>query len=74
MSFLDPPKQQPAPTPDPATTALFNQQQARAEADRVRATQQQLDVETRIRGQSFGLRSLLGPLGGGSLRSFLGSG
>ena len=64
------------PKEDPAITALRNQEQARAEEDRLRATQDQLRTETRIRSRTGGLRSLLGPLTGGNraLRSLLGAG
>ena len=64
-----------APTEDPQVAALRNSEQQRAEADRTRSTQEQLQLETRLRNRRFGLRSLLGPLAGGNrLRSLLGSG
>jgi hypothetical protein len=45
-------------------------EQARAEADRIKALQEQLQGETQLRSGAFGLRSLLGR---GSLGSLLGS-
>lgn len=63
------------PAEDPQIKALRDQEQIRAEADKTRATQEQLSVETRLRNKSFGLRSLLGPLmGGNRIRSLLGAG
>lgn len=53
---------------------MRRQEQARADADRTTATQQQLSLETRMRGRMGGLRSLLGPLGGQRFRSLLGAG
>lgn len=60
---------------DPEVTRLRNQEQARAEADRLKATQAQLGIETTLRNRTSGLRSLLGPLAGGNrIRSLLGAG
>lgn len=74
-SFIKTPK---APAPvaeDPAVTALRNQEQQRAEQDRIRATQKQLGIETRLRSRSNST-SLLGAfaLGGNRIRSLLGAG
>jgi len=62
------------PQEDPEIVALRKQEQARAEADKTRATQEQLTLETRMRGRLGGIRSLLGPLGGARIRSLLGAG
>lgn len=66
------------PQEDPAVKAMREAEQRRAEADKLSATQLQLQDETRRRSQSSGIRSLLGPLGAGSMgmqrRSLLGSG
>lgn len=65
------------PQEDPKLTALRTQEQQRAESDRLRSTQEQLQVETRLRNQTnTGLRSLLGPLAGGNrlVKSLLGAG
>lgn len=67
-----------APSPpqqDSQVTALQQQEQARAEADRLSSMQDQLGAETRIRNRGrTGLLSLLGTLGQPGLRSLLGSG
>lgn len=64
MSFPKPPQE------DPAIVAQRKAEQDRAEADRVKAIQAQLQGETQLRSGAFGLRSLLGR---GSLSSLLGS-
>jgi hypothetical protein len=58
---------------DPAIKAMRDREQARAEGDRTNAIQDNLRLETRLRNRRFGLRSLLGPLGGTRARSLLGS-
>lgn len=69
------PKVPQAPFEDPGISALRNQEEQRAEQDRTNAIQDNLRVETRLRNRRFGLRSLLGPLGGNrSFRSLLGAG
>jgi len=60
------------PQQNPAVAKQQQDEQARAEAARTRATQEQLTQETLLRGQRFGIRSLLGAFGSG--RSTLGSG
>jgi hypothetical protein len=63
------------PQEDPKVKALRDQEEARAELDRTRATQDQLSLETRLRNRSFGLRSLFGSLTGGNrVKSLLGAG
>lgn len=62
-----------APAEDPNVKAARDAEQQRAEADRDRATMDQLGAETTRRRGLFGIRSLLGPLGGTG-RSWLGSG
>ena len=61
---------------DPNVTRLRNEEQKRAEDERIRSTQDLLRVETRLRNRQFGLRSLLGPLAGAGnrIRSLLGAG
>jgi hypothetical protein len=61
------------PKPDQDLLAQQKMEEKRAEADRIRALQDQLSVETRLRNRQFGIRSLLGSLGT-SLKSLLGSG
>lgn len=73
MSFLAP-DPQPIPQEDPAVTKMRMDEQKQAEADKLRATQSQLTVETSQRSNRYGTRSLLGQLGPESLRSLLGSG
>jgi hypothetical protein len=73
MSILKTPKVQPAAQEDPAIKAMRDREQARAEGDRTNAIQDNLRLETRLRNRRFGLRSLLGPLGGTRARSLLGS-
>ena len=75
MSLFSTPKALAAPKEDPAVTALRNQEQQRAEQDRIRSTQQQLALETRLRRRTnasalFGALSL----GGNRIRSLLGAG
>jgi len=63
------------PQEDPQTKALREQERRRAEEDKTRAAQEQLSLESRIRGRQFGFRSLLGGLTGGPrLNSLLGAG
>jgi hypothetical protein len=65
-----------APDPVPQQAPQVSQQQkdeqARAESDRISATQDQLRQETLLRGRGRGIRSLLGSFGSGS--SLLGAG
>lgn len=60
------------PQQDPAVAQQQKDEQARAEAANVRATQDQLTQETLLRSRRNGIRSLLGSFGTGS--SFLGAG
>jgi hypothetical protein len=66
------------PQEDPAVKAARDAEAARALADRTKATQNQLRLETQQRSTGFGARSLLGVLGSGGGRggftSLLGSG
>jgi hypothetical protein len=66
------------PQEDPSVKAARDAEAARAAADKTKATQQQLGLETQQRNTGFGVRSLLGVLGSGSgrggLSSLLGSG
>lgn len=59
------------PQQDPAVAKQQADEQARAEAARTAATQEQLQKETVIRGRANGIRSLLGSFGSGT--SLLGS-
>ncbi len=64
-----------APAEDPAIAEQNRIERERAEADRLKATQDQLTVETRSMNARFGKRSLLSAgQGGFSTRSLLGSG
>lgn len=69
------PKAPAAQQEDPAIKRLRDQEQARAEDARTNSIQGNLRLETRLRNRRFGLRSLLGPLGGArsGVRSLLGS-
>ena len=60
------------PQQDPAVAQQQRDEQVRAERARIGATQDQLRVETLLRGRQFGIRSLLGAFGSGN--SPLGSG
>jgi hypothetical protein len=60
------------PQQTPAVAKQQQDEQQRAEASRISATQDQLRVETLLRGRGNGIRSLLGSFGSGS--SLLGSG
>ena len=60
------------PQQNPAVAKQQQDEQARAEAARTRATQDQLRQETLLRSRSSGIRSLLGAFGSGN--STLGSG
>jgi hypothetical protein len=51
------------PQPNPVVAKLQADEQARAEAARTRAVQDQLTQETLLRGRRFGIRSLLGAFG-----------
>lgn len=62
------------PQEDPRVAQQRRDEQARAEAARISATQDQLQTETALRGRSRGIRSLLGSFGSGNLTSLLGSG
>lgn len=73
MGFLSP--DMPAtPVEDPEIARMRKQEQERAEADKTRATQKQLGLETQFANQNTGTRSLLGKLGSGrrSMTSLLG--
>lgn len=59
------------PRQDPAVAKQQQDEQARADAANLRATQDQLSVETLLRSRRNGVRSLLGSFGSGN--SFLGS-
>lgn len=82
MGFLspDPPPQAqtPIPTEDPAIAAERERLKQRAEDDKVRATQDQLRLETQGTQQNgiSGLfnRTLSGPIGRRALTSLLGKG
>lgn len=56
-----------------AANAIINRETQRTERERISSIQQQLAADTIFRGRGYGLRSLLGSLGGGR-RSQLGSG
>lgn len=69
----------PAQQEDPSITAQRQAEAQRANDDKIRATQQQLRLETQQANGNVGIASLLGPLGGGAvgrrlLTSLLGSG
>lgn len=80
MGFLspDPPPQQAAPTEDPAIAAERERLKQRAEEDKIRATQDQLRLETQSTQQngigSLQNRSISGPVGRRLLTSLLGKG
>ncbi len=60
---------------DPEVTRLRNEEQKRAEEDRLRATQDQLRTETRFRSRSSSFSSLFGLSGASNrIRSLLGAG
>jgi len=59
------------PQQDPRVARQQKDEQARAEAARISATQDQLQQETKLRGRATGIRSLLGSFGSGD--SYLGS-
>lgn len=59
------------PQQDPRIAQQQQDEQARAEAANIRATQDQLQQETLLRGRKSGIRSLLGSFGSGT--SLLGS-
>jgi hypothetical protein len=61
------------PQQDPAVAKQQQDEQARAEASRIRETQDQLQTETLLRGRRNGIRSLLGGFGTGGT-SLLGAG
>ena len=54
------------PQADPQVALMQQQEQARAEAARTAATQQQLSTETLLRNRTTGFRSLLGSFGSGT--------
>jgi hypothetical protein len=54
------------PQQDPTVAKQQRDEQARAEAARLRETQDQLRQETRIRLRGSGVRSLLGSFGSGT--------
>lgn len=62
------------PQQDPAVKKQQMDEQARAEAARISATQDQLTQETKLRSRTSGIRSLLGSFGSGNFSSLLGSG
>lgn len=62
------------PQPDPTVVKQQQDEQQRAEAARISATQDQLKQESLIRSRSAGIRSLLGAFGSGNFTSLLGSG
>lgn len=59
------------PQQNPQVAKQQQDEQARAEAANIRATQDQLQQETLLRGRRNGVRSLLGSFGSG--QSLLGS-
>jgi hypothetical protein len=59
------------PQQDPKVAQQQEDERKRAEAANTRATQDQLQTETLLRGRKTGVRSLLGSFGSGS--SLLGS-
>lgn len=59
------------PQQDPQVAKQQQDEQARAEAARIRETQDQLQTETLLRSRRNGIRSLLGSFGSG--QSLLGS-
>jgi hypothetical protein len=61
------------PQQDPAVAKQQQDEQARAEASRIRETQDQLQTETLLRGRQSGIRSLLGSFGS-KASSLLGAG
>lgn len=61
------------PQQDPKVAQQQKDEQARAEAANLRATQDQLSTETLLRSRKSGIRSLLGSFGGGGFTSLLGS-
>lgn len=61
------------PQEDPQVAKQRRDEQARAEAARISATQDQLQTETSLRGRNRGIRSLLGAFSSGNLTSLLGS-
>ncbi len=75
MSFGSQPTPQ-AAQEDPSITAERARQKQRAEEDKIRATQDQLKLETQQRNGSAGIASLFGLGGGGrrTLTSLLGKG
>lgn len=62
------------PQQDPAVAKQQKDEQARAEAARLAATQDQLQQETLIRSRSSGIRSLLGSSISRGFSSLLGAG
>jgi hypothetical protein len=65
----------PIPAEDPEIVRLRQEEARRAEEDRIRAIQEQLRLETLLRGPSRGVRSLVGAFdSSGFLKSVLGSG
>lgn len=60
------------PQQDPAVKQQQEEERRRAEAAATRATQDQLTLETNLRGRNRGIRSLLGSFGGAT--SLLGAG
>lgn len=60
------------PQQDPAVAKQQQDEQLRAQAADTRATQDQLTVETNLRGRDRGIRSLLGSFG--SFNNTLGAG
>jgi hypothetical protein len=63
------------PQQDPKVAQQQKDEQARAEASRIRETQDQLQTETLLRSRRLGIRSLTGGFGpGGGRTSLLGVG
>lgn len=58
---------------DPNVAAMRQREQQRAEEDKIKNTQDQLGVETRLRSRQYGVRSLF-DAGAGAKSSLLGSG
>lgn len=72
---LSTPSAPPPAKEDPAIAEERARQKQRAEEDKIRATQDQLKLETQQRNGTSGIASLFGPLGGRRLfSSLLGSG
>lgn len=74
MGSIFKPSINPQQQEDPAVKAARDAEQARAESERIKSTQDQLKVETQFRTPALGIASLRGGLSGRrALRSILGS-